>query len=88
MAGRRRARGGRAHPSPPERGRLLGLTPDGTLVARSSDSVSLFSPSDGEPLGHFAWPGGGYLRTGHLVGDTLRLLGDEDELRIRLSPSH
>ncbi|MEV2193188.1 trypsin-like peptidase domain-containing protein [Streptomyces phaeochromogenes] len=80
-------RAGRTRPLPNADG-LLGITPDGTLVARSSDSISLFSPSDGEPLGHFAWPGGGYLRTGHLVGDTLRLLGDEDELRIRLSPSH
>jgi WD40 repeat protein len=67
---------------------LLGIASDGTLVTMASDTVSLFSPSDGEALGHFAWPANSSIRAGHLAEDDLRLLGDEDDLTLRLSPAH
>ncbi|MFM9607316.1 nSTAND1 domain-containing NTPase [Streptomyces niveiscabiei] len=72
----------------PETDGLLGIAPDGTLVTFSSSTVSLFSPSDGDPLGHFTWPANSSLRAGRLTENSLRLLSDEDDLTLDLSPTH
>ncbi|MFI5799021.1 trypsin-like peptidase domain-containing protein [Streptomyces sp. NPDC051677] len=72
----------------PDADGLLGIAPDGTLVTLSSSTVSLFSPSNGEPLGHLTWPTHSSLNAGHLTKNSLRLLSDVDDLTLHLSPTH
>ncbi|MCC4314813.1 nSTAND1 domain-containing NTPase [Streptomyces malaysiensis] len=65
---------------------LLGVTPNGTLLATSEGSdAGLYSPDDGEPLGLLN--GTGYsLQAFRTSGNTLHMVTDNGNRTLRLSP--
>ncbi|PZT68982.1 hypothetical protein DN402_16495 [Streptomyces sp. SW4] len=64
---------------------LLGVAPDGTLVVTRVGDAGLYSPDGGEPLGLLS--GVGYdILAARITGDTLVLVTDKADRRIRLSP--